>query len=1334
MRTETALSRRIARISTVVALVVASTVFLTLSLLTASGGDLKKSLGGEMRYRTHLSTDKPIYRVGEKVYLRGVLLDAHYRTPNSETSQAQVQIRSPKGDVVYSVMCRVQDSVLGASWKVPEGLSGGVYTARVSYPHFGHAPTERKFEIRVYRAPRLSTRIEFARKGYGEGDRVVAALEVRRAEGGVPAGAKGTVIARLDGREVHRAPFKIDSKGVATVAFELPEQIETGEGTLSLVIEDGGVVETASKTIPILLKSIRLAAYPEGGDLVVGLENRIYVEAATPWGDPADVTAIVVDGSGRTVATFETTHEGRGKGSFTPVAGQTYTLRVTKPMGIETTVALPTAREKGVVLSTPGEIHEAGGSVVFELAATAAGKYRVLLSKIERLVGETTVVVEAGGKVEASIEPTATAEGVLRLTVLDPKGIPSAERLVFRRSARTLSIEIETAREAHVPGDPVELRIRTTDGEGRPVPAVVGLTVTDRSVLEMIERRERAPRLPAMVLLEDEVDHLDDAWIYLSDDEGASAAVDLLLGTQGWRRFALVDPGAFLKTHGEAARRVLAHRVKPQREAFDDMAEEAPLRLNRPADKPMKAQEEPRQNEAKKDLVEGQFKMAGRRILRGRLKQRFAKPLQRMVQVRIYAHRRTAGEGRHDFTETVYWAAGVRTDAQGKATVKFQLSDSVTSFVVAADGFAADGRLGSADATIEAVRPFYVEPKLPLEVTTGDAIELPVTLVNGTREALDYELRIEAGGKIGVGAFEVAGRLAAEERARVVVPLAVGAQTGEFEIVVHARAGRHSDRVIRTLRVVPAGFPILWSAGGRLEGEGEIFGITIPKERRIGSFQATATVYPTPLANLTEALAVLMREPHGCFEQTSSTNYPLVMAQQYFLTHSGVDPALVARARKLLDKGYKRLVGYECSEGGYEWFGGNPGHEALTAYGVLEFIDMAQVYPVDREMLQRSKDWLLARRDGKGGFLRNSRALDSFGGAPPEITNAYIVWSLTEAGQKGLEKEVDALARQAATSKDPYFIGLVAGSLHNVGRLEDSRSLASRLVAFQNAKGHLDGAKTTITRSGGDALLIETTSVAVLAWLDHPQHAGRVERAMTWLAGRCKQGRFGSTQSTILALKAIIAYDASRTRPKESGVVRIEVDGVVVGQVPFSSDQQGPIELPEFSELLLEPGRHAIRLVMTDGSAMPYAVSVEYTTSRPATTEACPVEVETRLATKRIGEGEGTEVEVNIRNRTDQGQPMTLAVVGLPGGLEPRHQKLKELVRAGTVDAYEVNGREVIFYLRDMAPSQTISLRLDCIAAIPGRYEGPASRAYLYYTDEEKRWVGGLSVQIDPKR
>ena len=52
-------------------------------------------------------------------------------------------------------------------------------------------------------------------------------------------------------------------------------------------------------------------------------------------------------------------------------------------------------------------------------------------------------------------------------------------------------------------------------------------------------------------------------------------------------------------------------------------------------------------------------------------------------------------------------------------------------------------------------------------------------------------------------------------------------------------------------------------------------------------------VYPTPLANLTKALERLIRDPHGCFEQTSSSTYPLVMAQQYFMSHTGVDPKLI---------------------------------------------------------------------------------------------------------------------------------------------------------------------------------------------------------------------------------------------------------------------------------------------------------------------------------------------------------------------------------------------------------------------------------------------------------
>src|SRR5690606_35622968 len=73
---------------------------------------------------------------------------------------------------------------------------------------------------------------------------------------------------------------------------------------------------------------------------------------------------------------------------------------------------------------------------------------------------------------------------------------------------------------------------------------------------------EHAPRLPVIVMLEHEVDELADAHVYLDpQNDEAPLALDLLLGTQGWRRFAFIRSGDFLAEHGDAARRVLAMRT-----------------------------------------------------------------------------------------------------------------------------------------------------------------------------------------------------------------------------------------------------------------------------------------------------------------------------------------------------------------------------------------------------------------------------------------------------------------------------------------------------------------------------------------------------------------------------------------------------------------------------------------------------------------------------------------------------------------------------------------------------------------------------------------------------
>jgi hypothetical protein len=273
----------------------------------------------------------------------------------------------------------------------------------------------------------------------------------------------------------------------------------------------------------------------------------------------------------------------------------------------------------------------------------------------------------------------------------------------------------------------------------------------------------------------------------------------------------------------------------------------------------------------------------------------------------------------------------------------------------------------------------------------------------------------------------------------------------------------------------------------------------------------------------------------------------------------------------------------------------------------------------------------------------------------------------------------------------------------------------------------------SIVGSGGQALTIEATSLAVLAWLKNSRYAANVEKSIKYLAESCKAGRFGSTQSTVLALRAIVAYDQSRARPKAPGSLQLTVDGREVGQpVPFTEDTQGAIELPSVADLL-SPGKHALQLKMEGGSPMPYSMTVNFHTLKPDSHSECKIHLETTLRDEQIDEGAVTEADVVVINRTGEAVPTPVAIIGIPGGLEVRHDQLKELVKAGTIDAYEVLGRDVVLYWRSLTAEQRVELPLSLVAAVPGSYTGPASRAYLYYTDEHKMWNDGLKVEIEPK-
>jgi hypothetical protein len=1348
--------------------------------------DIQRRLGGAQRCLAHVATDKPIYRTGESVYVRAVVVDALTRAPWMTNGMAQVEIISPKGDTIARGMASVENGSLGYQWPIDESVAGGDYKVKVSFPNNGYPPAERGFNIRAFRQRRLRTQIEFAREGYGPSDEVTATLQVSRSEGGIPVGAKASVVARVDQREVWQGTTTVDASGFATVRFKLPQTIVQGDGTLSFAIEDGGVVETAAKTIPILVATVDLKAYPEGGDLVAGLENRIYFESIAPNGRPADIVAQLVDSKKAVILQAKTEHEGRGSFVFTPQADTTYTLEVIEPWIVTTRIDLPRAN-RGVTLRATKERYAAGEPIEIEVGwSEALPNVRVVVSNREVAVANKTIqpTEEKSLHTWASVPLDLPKEiaGILRITLYDNNGRPRAERLIYREPADKMNVAFELDRQSYIPGGKVTLKVKTTDAAGNPVAGFVGLTVSDDAVLEMIETREKAPRLPVQVYIEPEVRELADAHVYLSNDPKAPRALDLLLGTQGWRRFAFFNIDEFLKIYGDAARRVLAEmqRPVPQARVFglarggmvldaalpegvafgerakvaaDARDKKAELNLGVAEQKEKAGMREIRQDPAAKRLPlqpaatpmparpAAPPPIAARIVRPGAGRQAMADEAlfemelqQQLIAVRVYAHTvrpNRQPNDRVDFAETLYWNAGIATNDKGEASVSFDLCDSVSSFRAMADGYTKTGSFGSADAVLESRQPFYVEVKAPLETTTGDEIRMPVVLVNETDNAMESGLVVSANAGVKLGQFTEKVKVPAHSRTRVIVPANVENKAGLGDLIVSASAGEFSDSITRKITAKPLGFPIALNFGGVLEGKVS-HAILIPKTLTEGGMTAQAVIYPTPLGNLTKALEALVRDPCGCFEQASSSNYPLVMGMQYFETHTGVDPALITRSRDKLAAGYKLLTGYECKQKGYEWFGGDPGHEALSAYGLLEFTDMAQVHPVDPQMMERTREWLMKRRDGKGGFERNARALDSFGGAPPDITNAYITWALACAKEKDIAKELDAIRDAAGKSDDPYLIALAAGALIESDRKNDAAPLLKRLATMQDKDGSIKGAKTSITRSGGVSLLVETTALSVLAWLSDGAYAGNTEKAMKWLCQACEGGRFGSTQSTVLALKAIIAYDKSRARPKADGTLILSVDGNVLESLDFKKTTEGALEFRDFAGTLL-PGEHVVTLEMKDGSPMPYSLAVEYTAEKPADAKGCPLEIQTRITEASVAEGNPVEIVARVRNTKDAGLPMTMVIVGLPGGLEPRHEQLKEAVKAGKFSFYEIRGREVAIYFRDLPPKAEREIVISALASVPGTYVGPASRAYLYYTPEEKKWTDGLRVTVTPK-
>jgi alpha-2-macroglobulin-like protein len=691
----------------------------------------------------------------------------------------------------------------------------------------------------------------------------------------------------------------------------------------------------------------------------------------------------------------------------------------------------------------------------------------------------------------------------------------------------------------------------------------------------------------------------------------------------------------------------------------------------------------------------------------------------RVFYVPAYQRDAPASAQRTDFRSTIYWNPSITTDAFGEATLDFVTSDAITNFRVTVEGLSASGIPGRSESKIFTEKPFSLEVKTPPYVISGDTLRLDALVIHKNGGALRGQFEAEMPAH-----FQLIGR---ENAGRSLV-FVVGQPAPEASSAVRLlwRTGQQVlDEMRLSIPVIDRGFPMRQVFSGNSAQNMTQLRLMQPIP---GTIEATLTAYPGALEEVLKSAERMLRQPGGCFEQVSSSNYPNLLVLDLLRRSGRAEPEIEKQAMEYLESGYGQLTGYECKNGGFDWWGRDPAHEGLTAYGLLEFTDMQRVFPVDAKIITRTANWLKSRCDGQGGWKINPNSLH--GWQNDGVLEAYMAWAVAEAGySRDFKKEIEKAATTAWSSEDPYQMALLTNALLAAKDARAKRYL-DRLLTMQQSDGSWKGKTHSVLHAYGPCFDIETTALAALALMKNSQNGTSLTKAMDYIVKAKTEYGYGSTQSTVMALKALTEYAASGVQAATDGMMVVQIDGKRVEQIPVSQKMTKRLEIKHLEKYFTHDNPR-IEVFFEKGKVvLPFDIEIKYASRQPRNTPACALALDTRLSNTSAQKGNMVRLSATLRNTAANPAASPMLIVGIPAGLSLQPWQLKKLMDEKRCDFYELYDGKAVFHFESLPANATRTIDLDLRADVAGTFEAPASEAFLYYQNDQRVWSKPEKVRV----
>ncbi|HVW12162.1 MAG TPA: MG2 domain-containing protein [Bryobacteraceae bacterium] len=687
------------------------------------------------------------------------------------------------------------------------------------------------------------------------------------------------------------------------------------------------------------------------------------------------------------------------------------------------------------------------------------------------------------------------------------------------------------------------------------------------------------------------------------------------------------------------------------------------------------------------------------------------------------------------FPESLFVAPEIITDRDGRASITIPIADSITSWRMAMLASTKTGALGSGSSSLKVFQDFFTEMDLPVTLTQGDEISIPVAIYNYTgsrgeaRIGLDKADWFSESDDAAQNVSVEAGRVGS-----VQFPI-TAKRIGHFKLTLRAELAGESKRadiVVREIDVVPNGREQNVAFNGRLDSSirrtVDFPAATIPDSQTI-----FVRLYPGPLSQVVEGMDSLLRMPYGCFEQTSSSTYPNILALSYMKRTKKVTPEIAAKAEGYIASGYQRLVTFEVPGGGFSWFGQAPANKILTSYGLMEFSDMSKVHDVDPKLIQRTQQWLASQQRPDGSWspdtsFINEGATNRFNTDVLRIT-AYVAWALENTGYAGpavgnAKRFLEDRLR-TASKPDPYTLAVLGNFAADGKDAAFTDDVMQQLLDARSEEGDKVwwSASETSMYATGVSASVETTGLAVQALLKSGRDSAAAAKGLNYIVSKKDSaGTWGSTQATIVALRSLLLSE-EKGGATANGTVEVLLNGNPVEHLTLNAENNDLLHQFVFPAARLQEGNEVEVRFHGQGS-MAYQVAGRYFTpwGDIPTREPLTIDVKydrTTLATNQIATATAT-----VRNNLPGSANMVMVDLGIPPGFDLLTEDLdsyreKPASRSGGhLEKYSITATQAILYFDSIPANGRLSLTYRLRAKYPVRARTFQARVYEYYTPD----------------